>query len=759
MAEKKIKTRIQQKHDIEANWIKATTFVPMAGEIIVYDADSTYTYERFKIGDGSTTVSNLPFVTDDKVSKAGDTMTGKLQVNAPIFGYNYNGGKNANAPAFIFDKSGSNYTGIGANGETDTILFAPVSGDAWVSEYTQKWKFQGDVIANNFTGNLNGTATNATNDGNGNSIADTYVKQSITLANGTDLNTVVTSGFYRLTENHVNGPAGTQYGLLIVNRGSDTITQMVFTYYSSRMFIRCGNPSDVGGSGSWTDWEEVITSGNIGSQSVDNAKCLASNGKLTSIADIDNFLTGDKLKYATFGTRDNNESLGLDFGNDDGMLLSIPWSTDKYGAQIIIDDTLNGNIAFRGKSTNWGSWYKFIHSGNVDTYTEGKMKRGTYKRIEAAGEDLNNYTAPGFYNVKTKNVANCPSGIGIDAVLLVYGWDSSDYELQEITETAASEHVRRWVRKNNGGTWGDWKEIISTENIGNYAKDTNVKLSEDLWTDKTIGYINATSTSPKKVGSKGDTLKTVFTNIFGTVTDDTSNLVTNPYFSSVSIGSASYEYGTKLNSVSVTVSPVAGSYKYGPTTTGSSWSGNYTLSGTGFTTKNNATADTQTVSLSSTFTVGTSSALTLKASRAYTAATATAKSKMGNATTQKISAGTAEKSGTFDPTAEKYVYYAVTSNTTTPSSWTKYGSGQTSVTDLNISANGGQYVWVATTSNCSSFYTFNEVSGKYNTDATPTTKLNNQTITNSQNAKPSDYYIYRITSPKALSGSVRYKLV
>jgi hypothetical protein len=76
MAEKKVKTRIQQKHDIESNWIKATSFTPMAGEVIVYDAETSttdltgtnrttpITYERFKIGDGRTLVTALPFTTN-----------------------------------------------------------------------------------------------------------------------------------------------------------------------------------------------------------------------------------------------------------------------------------------------------------------------------------------------------------------------------------------------------------------------------------------------------------------------------------------------------------------------------------------------------------------------------------------------------------------------------------------------------------------------------------------------------------------------
>lgn len=63
MAVKKdIYGRVQQKHDTEANWIKATNFTPNAGEIIVYDPDDTYTYARIKIGDGTTNVNNLPFI-------------------------------------------------------------------------------------------------------------------------------------------------------------------------------------------------------------------------------------------------------------------------------------------------------------------------------------------------------------------------------------------------------------------------------------------------------------------------------------------------------------------------------------------------------------------------------------------------------------------------------------------------------------------------------------------------------------------------
>ena len=61
MPNKTIKTRIIQKHAVEADWLKATNFIPLKGELIIYDVDATYTYPRFKVGDGVTLVNSLPF--------------------------------------------------------------------------------------------------------------------------------------------------------------------------------------------------------------------------------------------------------------------------------------------------------------------------------------------------------------------------------------------------------------------------------------------------------------------------------------------------------------------------------------------------------------------------------------------------------------------------------------------------------------------------------------------------------------------------
>lgn len=58
----KLNSRSIQKHDTEANWKLATSFVPLLGELIVYDIDDNYTYQRFKMGNGTTAINNLPFI-------------------------------------------------------------------------------------------------------------------------------------------------------------------------------------------------------------------------------------------------------------------------------------------------------------------------------------------------------------------------------------------------------------------------------------------------------------------------------------------------------------------------------------------------------------------------------------------------------------------------------------------------------------------------------------------------------------------------
>ena len=70
MANKTFQGRIVQKHDTEANWGKATNFIPLKGEIIVYDD-----LNKIKIGDGVTKVGDLAFINNLPIATT-DTLGG-----------------------------------------------------------------------------------------------------------------------------------------------------------------------------------------------------------------------------------------------------------------------------------------------------------------------------------------------------------------------------------------------------------------------------------------------------------------------------------------------------------------------------------------------------------------------------------------------------------------------------------------------------------------------------------------------------------
>lgn len=125
MAEKEFNTRIVHKHDIQANWEKAVGFIPKQGELIVYDIDENYDYQRIKIGDGVKNVNTLPFYNDGFVTSVNgvtgdvtietetvkyieqtltDEQKSQARENTSAFGYNwhevYDGEYCANIPGY-----------------------------------------------------------------------------------------------------------------------------------------------------------------------------------------------------------------------------------------------------------------------------------------------------------------------------------------------------------------------------------------------------------------------------------------------------------------------------------------------------------------------------------------------------------------------------------------------------------------------------------------------------------------------------------
>lgn len=65
---KQINTRVQHKIDTTSQWVNNSTRVPLLGELIIY-SDATEvdgaSVPKFKVGNGSTSVGELPFASAD----------------------------------------------------------------------------------------------------------------------------------------------------------------------------------------------------------------------------------------------------------------------------------------------------------------------------------------------------------------------------------------------------------------------------------------------------------------------------------------------------------------------------------------------------------------------------------------------------------------------------------------------------------------------------------------------------------------------
>lgn len=78
MENSNMKARICQLHKTEAEWNKLYDFVPLQGELIIFDPDRQHRYARIKIGDGTTKLRLLPFLIDPAVDEFLNNNCGKI---------------------------------------------------------------------------------------------------------------------------------------------------------------------------------------------------------------------------------------------------------------------------------------------------------------------------------------------------------------------------------------------------------------------------------------------------------------------------------------------------------------------------------------------------------------------------------------------------------------------------------------------------------------------------------------------------------
>lgn len=115
-------------------------------------------------------------------------------------------------------------------------------------------------------------------------------------APGVDLNTLTTSGVYRINNTEANRP--NDWGqLLVMYGGSDTITQIYGHYVDGTLKTRSGNPTNVGGSGSWSPWRTLLADHNYSSYALP-----LTGGTITGQLSVNGSTASDILRLYTTGS-------------------------------------------------------------------------------------------------------------------------------------------------------------------------------------------------------------------------------------------------------------------------------------------------------------------------------------------------------------------------------------------------------------------------------------------------------------------------
>jgi hypothetical protein len=173
------------------------------------------------------------------------------------------------------------------------------------------------------------------------------VSKAGSLVDGTDLNTVVDSGFYRLQGTHPNMPAVGYGQLLVIHGAADTIAQMAFSYGDAQMYFRAGNPPNVGGNGAWGAWKTA---------------CWAGGGNASGTWNITVTGWAHGLAGNSSGNTDSHPVLG-----GDGAIKTHIWAEAANGRFGFLDAAGNAKI-YSDQTGN------FIAAGNITAYSDIRLK-------------------------------------------------------------------------------------------------------------------------------------------------------------------------------------------------------------------------------------------------------------------------------------------------------------------------------------------------------------------------------------------------
>lgn len=231
----------------------------------------------------------------------------------------------------------------------------------------------GNFAALDSTGNLTDSGSKASDFLTTHQDISGKVDKTTVLANGTDLNTAVTSGFYRLGTGHVNAPASSDYSQMIVSRGGDTIFQTIGIWGTGKVYTRTGN--NIGtSSATFTAWEELTNKANKVSGAV--------GGNFAALSSITGDLVDSGKRATSFIAIDgasqwiNSGTGATGFGIANNIVgNSASLKADSEGGNVTISkNSKYAEFDTYGMQTD-GSGYARIVVDNASSYKTFKLQQ------------------------------------------------------------------------------------------------------------------------------------------------------------------------------------------------------------------------------------------------------------------------------------------------------------------------------------------------------------------------------------------------
>lgn len=191
---------------------------------------------------------------------------------------------------------------------------------------------------------------------------------NISLAIGSDLNTVTAPGLYRLnTAINLPPTAGSGYGQLIVSKGSNTLTQILSNHENGDLFSRSATGDTAEGPWYWTPWGALIYARHL--KTVDGQSLLGSGDLAVSFAETTSRFKDNQIDASQ--TIDLAAGGSKEFANFSGLLIV----TDISGGAMRM------HMCGGSASTVIGSHgamqdFPVEHSSAINGYTVGNSAAG-----------------------------------------------------------------------------------------------------------------------------------------------------------------------------------------------------------------------------------------------------------------------------------------------------------------------------------------------------------------------------------------------